>query len=111
MTCRAAFRAIVIAVVGNEEADMSDNESPAEQRRRSTGFIVGAALLCGAGALGLAGLALTTAALVSAVRVRVDRMPVPPRDLAMQTWRQTRAATAAGRNAWREVAAVPDARS
>jgi len=83
---------------------MSDNDSPAH---RSTALIAGAALICGAGVLGVAGLGLTTAALVTALRTRVNRMPVPPRDLARRTWSQTRAATAAGRSAWREATAVP----
>ena len=80
---------------------MSDNNAQAQLRKRSAGFIAGAALMCGAGVLGLAGLGLTTAALVAVARDRINRMPVPPRDLARQTWRQTRAATTAGREAWR----------
>ena len=82
---------------------MSDNDSPEQLRQRSTALIAGAALMCGAGVLGLAGLGLTTAALVAAVRLRMSRMPVPPRDLARRTWMQTKAATAAGRSAWRDV--------
>jgi hypothetical protein len=86
---------------------MSDNDSPARLRQRSTALIAGAALMCGAGVLGLAGLGLTTAALVAAARVRMSRMPVPPRELARRTWTQAKAATAAGRNAWRDVTVPP----
>jgi hypothetical protein len=111
MTWPPALRAIVGEIAGNEEADVSDNESSARPRQRSTAFVAGAALLGGAGVLGLAGLGLTTAALVAAVRVRMNRMPVPPRDLARHTLRQTRAATTAGRNAWREVKVPPTARA
>jgi hypothetical protein len=80
---------------------MSDTDLQARLRQRSTALIAGAAMMCGAGILGLAGLSLTTAALVAAVRVRMNRMPVPPRDLARQTWKQAKAASAAGREAWR----------
>jgi hypothetical protein len=86
---------------------MSDNDSLAEPGHRSTALIAGAALICAAGVLGVAGLGLTTAALVTALRGRMSRMPVPPRDLARRTWSQTRAATAAGRSAWREATAAP----
>ena len=88
---------------------MSDNEFPARPWHRSTAFVAGAALVCGAGVLGLAGLGLTTAALVGALRARMNRMPVPPRDLARRTWTQTRAATTAGRNAWRDATVGPTA--
>jgi hypothetical protein len=86
---------------------MNDNDAPARLTQRKTALITGAALICGAGVLGLAGLGLTSAALFAAVRVRMSRMPVPPRDLAKRTWIQTRAATTAGRNAWRDVTVLP----
>src|SRR3954447_10190471 len=91
---------------------MSDNDTAA-LNRRSTRLIAGTVLMCGAGVIGLAGLGLTAAAVIGTVRARMDRMPVPPRDLARQTWRQAKAATTAGRDAWREVtvlatAPVPD---
>jgi hypothetical protein len=90
---------------------MTDNDSAKRLTQRSMRFIAGAALICGAGVLGLAGIGLTTAAVVSSVRARMNRMPVPPRDLARQTWRQAKAATSAGRDAWRDgtiLAPAPD---
>ena len=88
---------------------MTTNDSAVPLPPRSTRFIVGAALILGAGVLGLAGVGLTTAAVVASLRGRVDRMPVPPKVLARQTWLQAKAATTAGRDAWREVTVVATA--
>ena len=89
---------------------MTGNDSAERLAKNSTRFIAGAALICGAGVIGLVGIGLTSAAVVASVRMRMDRMPVPPRDLARQTWRQARAATTAGRDAWRDVSAVDGSR-
>ena len=88
---------------------MGDTDSPAgPAHHRTTALIVaGAALVCGGAVLGLAGLGLTTVALVNTLRDRVNRMPVPPRDLARRTWSQTKAATTAGRSAWQRATVPP----
>jgi hypothetical protein len=90
---------------------MSNNELAAPPRQRSKTLIAGTALICGAAVLGLVGLGLTTTALIAAARERMARMEVPPRELARRTWIQTRAATTAGRSAWRDMAVVPPVRA
>jgi hypothetical protein len=78
--------------------------------RTATGsrlLLAGSALLATAGVLGMVGLGLATTALVSIARHRINRMEVPPRELARKQWRQARAAVSAGAGAWRQDAATP----
>ena len=53
-------------------------------------------------ALSLTGFALTSSAVLTAIRRAVRHMEVPPRELARQKWTQTKAATSAGVDAWRK---------
>ncbi|GAA4719790.1 hypothetical protein Prum_002440 [Phytohabitans rumicis] len=65
-------------------------------------LIMVAAVLVGVGgALGFAGLAIGSGAVLAAGRRWMRRNEVHPRDMAMQTWRQTREASRAGAQAWR----------
>jgi hypothetical protein len=80
---------------------MTDIESSARPRQYSTVLITGTVLVGVAAVLGLTGFTMTTAALIAAARRRMDRMEVPPTDLAKQAWARTRAATSAGVAAWR----------
>jgi membrane protein implicated in regulation of membrane protease activity len=61
---------------------------------------VGAALLGAGVVIGLAGLAVSGAALAVATRRWIDQLDTPPSELARQKWAQARAATAAGTSAW-----------
>lgn len=90
---------------------MTNIEPPTRPKQRSKVLITGTALICGACVLGMAGLGLTTGALVAAARRRMNRMELPPRELAKRTLVQARAATAAGRNAWRDVTVGPAAQT
>jgi hypothetical protein len=68
-------------------------------------LMVAAAVLIGAsGLLGFAGVAIGSAAALGAGRRWMRRKDVHPRDLAAQTWRQTREASRAGAQAWRAAA-------
>ena len=67
-------------------------------RRR---IAVGGVLIGIGGLLGFTGMVLASAAIVSAVRQRVNRLEQPPSELAKRTWQQARAATTAGAKAWR----------
>ena len=53
------------------------------------------------GAIGLAGLALGSSAVMAAGRRWVRQMETPPSELAKQHWNRARVATAAGVGAWR----------
>jgi hypothetical protein len=68
-------------------------------------LISGAVLIGIGGITALAGLIVGGAHLISATRKWVNEMDVPPRDLARAKWAQTKAAAAAGANAWRAVPA------
>jgi hypothetical protein len=68
----------------------------------NTPVIVGAALV-GAGILiGLTGLIVGGTAMVSATRQWLGEMEVPPTEVVKQYLDQTKAATSAGANAWKE---------
>jgi len=64
-------------------------------------LIAAAVLEATAGALGVAGLVLCTAAVTSLTRQRVAQMDIPPSELARRQWAKARAATSAGVGAWR----------
>jgi hypothetical protein len=81
---------------------MTNIEPSARPKPRSTVLVTGIVLVGVAGVLGIAGVGLTTAALVAAARRRLDRMEVAPQELARRTWTRTRGATAAGLAAWRD---------
>jgi hypothetical protein len=75
---------------------------PLDARTARRLLVAAAVLEVTAGALGIAGLALGTAAVASMTRRRVARMEVPPSALARRQWAKARAATSAGVGAWRE---------
>lgn len=68
-------------------------------------LIMAATVLVGVGgALAFAGMAIGSGAVLAAGRRWMQRNEVHPRDLAMQTWRQTKEASRAGAQAWRSAA-------
>jgi len=73
----------------------------------STVFLTGAALTVVGGIIGLAGAAITTIAVASAARRRVEQMEVPPSVLARRQLRRARTAVSAGAGAWRNGEASP----
>ncbi len=68
----------------------------------ATLLMTGAALAGVGSLLGIAGLAISTAALGTAIRHWMTDIGVPPSELARQQWTRARAATSAGTNAWRQ---------
>jgi len=68
----------------------------------ATPMIVGVALIGVGGLIGLAGLIVGGTAMVSATRQWVSAQEVPPTEVVRQKLGQTKAATAAGANAWRQ---------
>ena len=67
------------------------------------GMLVVAAALVGVGSvLGLAGFAVSGAAVAAACRRWYRRADLPTHDLARLKWEQTKAAAGAGTGAWRE---------
>jgi hypothetical protein len=63
---------------------------------------VGGGVLIGAGGLlAFTGVLLLSSAVVSATRQWVNQLEQPPSELAKLKWRQARAATIAGAEAWR----------
>lgn len=76
-----------------------DQSSPPASRHHVRG--PSPAGLFGIGAvMGVAGAALSGSAMFAAIRRRVRQMEVPPRELARQKWTRTKAAAAAGADAW-----------
>jgi hypothetical protein len=62
--------------------------------------VAGSVLMGVGGAIVLAGIAMTAAALATAFRRRVQQMDVPPSELARQHWSAVRHATGAGAAIW-----------
>jgi len=83
--------------MSNGEND--ENGSSGPQFR--AGPLITSAALVGAGTLiALAGLAVGSTHLLTAIRQWIREMEVPPGELARQKWTQARAAVAAGTAAW-----------
>jgi hypothetical protein len=80
---------------------MTEPLATARPRRGRVLLVAGLGVTGLAGTLGLVGFAVTTIAVASIARRRMDQLDVRPRQLAKQTWTQARAATAAGLDAWR----------
>ena len=59
------------------------------------------------GLLGCAGVLLLSSALVAATRRRVNQLDQPPSEIARLKWRQAKAATTAGAQAWRSGSQTP----
>jgi hypothetical protein len=67
-------------------------------------LLIGGAILVGIGGLmGATGVLLGTTAIVSAARRWIEQLERPPGEMARQTWKQAKAATAAGTRAWQDV--------
>ena len=73
-------------------------------RRRIAG---GGVLIGIGGLLGCAGVLLLSSALVAATRRRVNQLDQPPSEIARVKWRQAKAATTAGAQAWRSGSQTP----
>jgi hypothetical protein len=59
------------------------------------------------GLLGCAGGLLLSSTLVSVARRRVKQLDQPPREIARLKWRQAKATTTAGAQAWRSRSQTP----
>jgi hypothetical protein len=82
---------------------MADQQS-ASGIQLNKNLLIGAAVLVGIGGLlGAIGMLLGTTAIVSAARRRIEQLERPPGEIARQTWKQAKAATAAGTRAWQDV--------
>jgi hypothetical protein len=66
----------------------------------TTPMIISAALLGAAGIIGIAGMIVGGATLISATQKWINDQDVPPSELMKHKWHQTKAATAAGASAW-----------
>jgi len=87
---------------------MADQEELTQGFVLNTGPLLVGAVMIGIGSLlGLAGLAIAGAALTAATRRYVNRMEVPPGQLARQQLAKARAAASAGASAWRDGAGQP----
>jgi hypothetical protein len=63
---------------------------------------VGGGLMAAGAIVGLAGMLVTSAAMLAATRRWIDQMETPPSELARQKLAQARAATQAGTAAWHD---------
>jgi membrane protein implicated in regulation of membrane protease activity len=80
--------------------EIDENGSSGGPQFRAGPLITSAALV-GAGTLiALAGLAVGSTHLLTAIRQWVREMETPPSELARQRWTQAKAAVAAGQAAW-----------
>lgn len=80
---------------------MSNDENGSSGPQFKAGPLITSAALVGAGTLiALAGLAVGSTHLLTAIRQWVKEMEVPPSEVARQKWSQARAAVAAGQAAW-----------
>jgi len=62
--------------------------------------IIGACLIGAGSMVAMAGIAVGGTALIAATRRWLRELEVPPSEVVKQKWGQTKAATAAGANAW-----------
>jgi hypothetical protein len=86
----------------NKDGAMANSQGPRAGLGVNSGALVTGIVLAGVGSLlGLAGLVVSGATLVAAVRRRVSRMDVPPNQLAKQHLARAKAAATAGATAWR----------
>jgi membrane protein implicated in regulation of membrane protease activity len=88
---------------------MTHSETNAARFQVHTGMLLTGAALAGVGSLlGLAGLAISGAALADATRRWVNAMETPPSELAKQLAKaKAKAATVAGASAWRNGTGQP----
>jgi hypothetical protein len=89
-------------IVGTQADRGVDSMSDDTQKIQGARLLItSSALLAAAAALGIAGIGLATVAVGAIARQRINRMEVPPSELARRQWRQARAAVRAGAGAWR----------
>ncbi|WP_214364448.1 hypothetical protein [Pseudonocardia sp. H11422] len=81
---------------------MADRGTPAGRPEIDRLLVTGVTLTGAAAALGLTGLAVSIVVLLGHFRRWVRQTEVPPSEVARHKWDQARAATAAGREAWRK---------
>jgi hypothetical protein len=80
---------------------VTDQASQEGTQRNRRLVAAGGALVGVGGLLGFTGILLLSSAVVSATRRWVNDLERPPREIARLKWRQTKAATTAGVQAWR----------
>jgi hypothetical protein len=84
------------------QSQMTYRRAPQSKIELNTRQIFAGSILMGVGgAIALAGAAVAGTALVMAFRQRVQRMEVPPGELARHHWSRVKHATAAGVDVWR----------
>jgi hypothetical protein len=71
-------------------------------RPNSTPMIVGACLIGAGSTIGIAGMIVGGAAMISAARQWFRELEVPPSEVVKQKFGQTMAATSAGASAWKQ---------
>jgi len=101
----AAHAARLCVVIRHEplESLMTYRRTDPSLQDLDRGMLVLAAVLVGVGSLlGLAGFAVSGAAVVAACRRWYRRADLPPHELARLKWEQAKAAAGAGTGAWRE---------
>jgi len=86
----------------------TSQETPVGFSPDSRSLILGAVLIGVGSAIGLTGLGICSASVVSATRQWISEMEVPPQQIARQKWNLARAAALAGADAWRKGAAEYD---
>jgi hypothetical protein len=79
----------------------SQDSSPSGFQLNATPMIIGAALIGVGSLIGLTGLIVGGAAMVSATREWIRELEVPPTEVVKHKLGQTKAATAAGASAWK----------
>jgi hypothetical protein len=82
---------------------MADQQSVSGIQPNKSLLIGGAVLLGLGGLLGATGVLLGATAIVSAARRWIEQLERPPGEIARQTWKHAKAATAAGTRAWQDV--------
>ncbi len=92
-----------IQVMGEvESGDMTNIETSKPQFQLNTRLMIGSAVLVGVGGLlGLTGAIIGSSALCAATWRWVNQLETPPSERARRGWKQTKAATIAGADAWR----------
>ena len=78
------------------------NQSASGFQLNSTPMIVGAALIGAGSLIGLSGLIVGGASMVSATRRWFRELEVPPSEVVKHKWSATKAATRAGASAWQQ---------
>jgi len=101
MISDAIWLTTVMITSRNKDGVMGNSENRTTGPQFRAGPLITSAVMVGSGTLiVLAGLAVGSGHLVSAVRRWVSEMEVPPSELARLKWAQTRAAVSAGASAW-----------